>query len=260
MKQKIFMLLAAVLVSSVSVFAQSGNIVKLKGDVNGDGKVDVADISNVIDIMAGGEPGYFYFGTTKPTTENYRSMTGVVGDYTSIAEAYGTTANVTAGKTLYMLCPASWTDGKNVTMEDEKGNSYNFIEDFDAVTISGYAIYKTQVWGAAATVTLKTTQYWYVGPSTPTSVDTSDIKTSAAEIGWHIFTPGTTSLHVGELSNDTKVYWVVLVPASSGLKNVTDYGEILGGYTNSTVTINGVSYTKIVQDNATKKFDYIITI
>ena len=54
MKKKLFMLLAMVLLSSVSVFAQSGNNEPLKGDVNEDGVVDVADIVAVIDIIRQG--------------------------------------------------------------------------------------------------------------------------------------------------------------------------------------------------------------
>ena len=126
MKQKILMLLAVMLLGSVSAFAQSGDTVKLKGDVNGDGRVDVADITAVIQIMKKGEAGYFYFGTIQPTAENYQSLPGVLGNYTSIVEVSGATVSVAVGETLYMLCPASWMDGKNVTMEDENGNSFIF--------------------------------------------------------------------------------------------------------------------------------------
>ena len=49
--KKLFLLLAAVLLSSVSAFAQSGNNEPLKGDVNGDEVVDVADIVAIIDII-----------------------------------------------------------------------------------------------------------------------------------------------------------------------------------------------------------------
>ncbi len=76
MKQKLFMLLAAMLLGSVSVFAQSGNNEPLKGDVNGDGTVDVADITAVIKIMKdGGGTGeqtkyYWYVGQIMPSDPN----------------------------------------------------------------------------------------------------------------------------------------------------------------------------------------------
>ena len=71
MKQKIFMLLAAVLLSSANLFAQSGE--PLKGDVNGDGVVDVADVVAVIDIIAKSQNDsettyYWYIGQTDPST------------------------------------------------------------------------------------------------------------------------------------------------------------------------------------------------
>ena len=71
MKTKIMMLLAAMLLSA-SAFAQSENNEPLKGDVNGDGKVDVADINEIIKIMknAGGTAEtttyYWYAGQTMP--------------------------------------------------------------------------------------------------------------------------------------------------------------------------------------------------
>ena len=167
MKQKILMLLAAVLLGSASAFAQSGNSESLKGDVNGDGRVDVADITAVVDIVMKGEAGYFYLGTTQPTAENYQSLPGVVASYMSISEASGATASVAAGETLYMLCPAGWMKGGNVIIEDEDGNSVSFSDDVDNVTISGYAIYKTQIWNDAATITLKASTYdYYFGQAT----------------------------------------------------------------------------------------------
>lgn len=124
MKTRIFTLLAVMMFASISVFAQG--VEPIKGDVNGDGRVDVADIANIIDIMAKGEAGYFYFGNVRPTTENYTSLPGVIGSYTSIAEASGATATIAAGETLYMMCPASWMEGKSVELEDESVNPISF--------------------------------------------------------------------------------------------------------------------------------------
>lgn len=63
--------LAAMLLMSVCTYAQSET--PLKGDVNGDGKVDVADIAAVIEIMKnnGGTAVeatyYWYVGATNPS-------------------------------------------------------------------------------------------------------------------------------------------------------------------------------------------------
>ena len=154
MKAKKLFLMAAMLLTSLCAFAQGENNEPLKGDVNGDGKVDVADITAIIAIIMNN--------------------------------------------------------------------------------------------------TSQTTYYWYVGPTTPSSIGT--IVSSSEEIGWHNFTNGTTSLSVGQVVNETKVNWVVLVPASSGLHNVVDAGEILLDYTVSTITIDGVSYTKIEQIEPSKRF------
>lgn len=78
MKTKFMMLLAAMLLSA-SAFAQSENNEPLKGDVNGDGKVDVADINEIIKIMkeAGGTAEtptyYWYLGYDQDLYDNTES-------------------------------------------------------------------------------------------------------------------------------------------------------------------------------------------
>jgi hypothetical protein len=69
MKQKLFMMLAALMLMGTSAMAQSET---LKGDVNADGAVDVADINAVIKIMIQeaedneGTKLYWYVGNTSP--------------------------------------------------------------------------------------------------------------------------------------------------------------------------------------------------
>lgn len=75
MKQKLFMLLAVILLGSASAFAQSGSDTPIKGDVNGDGVVDIADIVAVIDIIKNAQGTtttyYFSIGITPVTSSNY---------------------------------------------------------------------------------------------------------------------------------------------------------------------------------------------
>ena len=166
--KKLFTLLAVVLLTSASTMAQSGNNGTLKGDVNSDGSVDVADIVAVIDLIQkgqeAGEAGYFYLGTTKPTATNFTTLAGAVTTYTSIDEAVGTNVSVAAGETLYILCPTNWLKTKDVALEDGGGETVNFSNK-DAATISGYTIYETQAWKASSTPTLKImpSYFWYCG-------------------------------------------------------------------------------------------------
>lgn len=166
--KKFFTLLVVVLLTSASAMAQSGNNGTLKGDVNSDGSVNVADIVAVIDLIQkgkeAGEAGYFYLGTTKPTVTNFTTLAGAVTTYTSIDEAVGTKVSVAAGETLYMLCPTNWLKTKDVALEDGGGETVNFSNK-DAATISGYTIYETQAWKTSSTATLKIipSYYWYCG-------------------------------------------------------------------------------------------------
>lgn len=93
MKTKFFFLLAALLLN-VCAFAQSENTTPLKGDVNNDGTVDVADINAVIEIMKnGGGTGeetkyYWYVGQTPPTalpTNDSQLATGLDAGWRKIS-------------------------------------------------------------------------------------------------------------------------------------------------------------------------------
>ncbi len=70
--ERLFMTFAAMLLVSVSAFAQSGNNNPLKGDVNGDGVVDEEDIAAVIAIIKNNAAPqttyYWYVGETNPSS------------------------------------------------------------------------------------------------------------------------------------------------------------------------------------------------
>ena len=86
MKKILF--LFVVMLGTLGAYAQS-NTTPIKGDVNEDGVVDVADIVAIIEIMmnGGGENGakdgyyYWYIGATNPTTMT--AITPIVSDNSS---------------------------------------------------------------------------------------------------------------------------------------------------------------------------------
>ena len=80
---------------SASVFAQNENT-PLRGDLNGDGKVDVADINEIIKIMkdAGGTSGetvyYWYVGTIPPTDPSNSAQNTGLNKWTTIGTSLPT--------------------------------------------------------------------------------------------------------------------------------------------------------------------------
>ena len=138
MKTKIFALFAAMmLLMGTTAMAQSDNTktteTELKGDVNNDGIVDVADIAAVIAVMH--EQGtvapqyYWYAGWTEPTeaniaeiiNEEYPTNTAM----TTFANA-GKTATTTSGVTFDLLTNKLYDDVylNAATSERVKRNYY----------------------------------------------------------------------------------------------------------------------------------------
>ena len=140
MKTKKLFLMAAMLLMSVCAFAQS-NSEPLKGDVNGDGKVDVADIVAILKIMkeASGTTSetkcYLYVGTTKPTS---LSQATIVESYPAELTY---TNNSGAKAKIYVLTNSD----KIVTFIEPTTQAIGDQNSVDTTTIPGYKIFETAV-------------------------------------------------------------------------------------------------------------------
>ena len=206
--KRLFLTFAAVLLMSVSAFAQSASISKC--DVNEDGKVDVADITAIISTIKSMQRN-FYLGTIEPTAENHTRLPELVTTYTSIEDALGTTVSVDAGQTVYLLCPTSWIDQwSNPFIEDISGEAFDFSDDIDVTTIPEYSIYKTQTLNETSTMTLKIQHQnnFYVGVTSKDAFTLSDLteyKPSRESV---------TSITVGPAGSNTYQTWIY--PASWG--------------------------------------------
>ena len=249
MKTKLFFFMAAMLLVSVSAYAQS-NETPLKGDVNEDGVVDVADITAVIGIIKNVQEHYFYLGTIKPTAENYKIIPGATTSYTSFDEAVGTTVSVDAGQTLYMLCPAEWVKGKNVTLEDNSGETLNFSEEIDYTTVSGCAIYKTQVLTDAKDVTLKGRNNYYLGiASYEDVVDQSWVNSIA--MNNYSSTPITSLTYpTGGTNNDQ--FMLFLYPEDWGTPSIIENNKVLQHFTLDDAGTSYSGYGSLVLPEAKK--------
>ena len=260
MKTKKLFLMAAMLLMSVCSFAQ--NNTPLKGDVNEDGKVDVADIAAVINIMKNGGGTtdgklYFYVGTEKPTS---LSQATIVNSYP--AEYSFTNPSTTEKCYVYVLTNAD----KTVNFYDPSDLSTAATKTEDLTTINGYKITNINVRVAKGgsiiikiTITDAPVYYWYVGNTKPTSVDTNNIQTSATEIGWHNMDTSASIINVGQCAANTSSTWYVCIPVinNSAFTKVLSGGvDVTGGFNITTESIGGESYTIFQKIETSKKFKY----
>lgn len=243
--KKLFLLLAAVLLSSVSAFAQSGNNEPLKGDVNEDGTVDVADLVDVIKILkdAGGAVGekmcYWYAGTNNGnavTADNFTDVASRIPE-SEIPETGSVTAK---GQYIYFVMPeAKYLESVNYA----NGSAV----EFTCTDVMGYHIYKTsEMINTTINYTIKqTTYYYYAGWTLPTAsnVDTIINETYPAESGSSIMhTAGkktTSKSSMNYLSNtlynpNQRTNYYVLVPTGHAI-----YDSLNNNVSNSVFTSQG---------------------
>lgn len=244
--KKILMLMAAMLLSCASAFAQSGNNTPAKGDVNEDGTVDVADIVNVIKIMkdGGGAVGekmcYWYAGTNNGNAVQADNLTDVAS---RIPESeVPTTGSVTAnGQYVYFIMPEtkhieSLTDGNGSAVE------------FTCTEAMGYLIYKTndKISGSVNYNVVQTVYYWYAGQTQPTSISGTPTvdDTNFTNNKWH--TIGTTLTNIGKLvtggvKGNT---WYVAVPKDKYQPTADDLSTPDSSWTIvGTITVGTVQYS-----------------
>lgn len=178
--KKFLMLLAAVLLSCSSAFAQSSNNEPLKGDVNGDGTVDVADLTAIIKIMkdAGGAVGekmyYWYAGTKQVEASNFTDIANRIPE----SEIPQTGSVSATGQYIYLVMPETYH------VESLVGANGSSIE-YECNDAFGYHIYKTvnTINGTVSYAIQPTIYYWYIGTKQPTSVD-STWRTSNKDAGF----------------------------------------------------------------------------
>lgn len=163
MKTKTIFMLAAMLLMSMGAFAQSNE--PLEGDVNKDGKVDVADIVKVIDIMAAGEQPqptvyYWYAGQNQPisqssitpqdsgafTNNNWHTI-DVNNTYTFSNPIYNSESNPIPGDSKtnwYVALPANKSYGIYDSVDRNEVTNGNWtIDQQITVTEITYNIYKS---------------------------------------------------------------------------------------------------------------------
>ena len=253
-----FMLLAAVLLSA-SAFAQSGNNEPLKGDVNEDGTVDVADMVSIIRIMkdGGGAVGekqvYWYAGTNNGnavTADNFIDVATKIGESEIPA-----TGSVTAdGKYIYLVMP----EMRHIESLTYEGGS---AVEFSCTDVMGYHIYRTaELINAKINFTIvETTYYWYIGHTDPSTMNEISPMAEGNGGGWRLI--GTTipeydiknKLWSNAVNGDidisetkfSNIY--IAVPNTTIIPRNGFNGSCLGdgSYTKlpNTKTINGVTYT-----------------
>ena len=148
MKTKLF-LFAAMLLVSVSAFAQSGNNNPLKGDVNGDGVVDEEDIAAVIAIIKNpAQPQktyYWYVGYDQDAYYHpesfkdnmYTTTTNAIPTQYSVSGNNGLDVSGTGTRPNYliMITPSTWS--KPIIYGQLKDAEITMTLEKQNVTITG---------------------------------------------------------------------------------------------------------------------------
>ena len=198
--KKFLMLLAAVLLSCASAMAQNS---PLKGDVNGDGKVDVADIVAILDIMKnGGEMSeqttyYWYVGTTQPTDPHNLEQNTGLNVWTEIGKTLPET-DIKVFKedleyydhTWYIAAPSAagfvLYNGTNAASNETTYDKSTFY-----VGNIEYTLWKSKSLSDQTVGYLhydgNVKYYWYIGPQKPTESTNPILRLARYEtdLQWH---------------------------------------------------------------------------
>lgn len=220
MKTKKLFLMAAILLMSANIFAQ--NIVK--GDVNEDGKVDVADVVAVISIMQKGGGVAIL-----PSSVEFENSSYVLGVNRELKLTPIILPTYATDKTL------TWTSSNpSVATVSQDGIVKGISEGSTTITVS-----TANGKQSTCEVTVnKVTYYWYAGTVKPT--ESSDV-TSA---GWTEITTIPTQISANTEMVIPPTIWYVAIPHEYGFQAYDSTGGAgdTGSWTKSQVTIQFVTY------------------
>ena len=245
MKAKILFALAALLMlGSVSLNAQengnssnSESTTQLEGDLNHDGKVDVADVTYLVNLIMKNKSEakdgvyYWYIGAENPSVISDIQSDNTVAGWHEIGESLNgfelvTTNNPVVLSTTervryYVVIP----NELSIFDDDYADGSYLFEEI--TCNISGYkaylSYYEKGVWDVQGIIIKEGTSnesindnyYWYIGVENPASI--SDIQTDNTKPGWHSigtslsdFVLDTNTNRITLSTTDRVIYYVVI--------------------------------------------------
>ena len=272
MKTKKLFLMAAMLLASLCAFAQGESNEPLKGDVNGDGKVDVADITAIVAIImknGGQEETTYWFsaGTTPITQDNYTTANNAI-QVTSYENEYYVTAETRSY--IYILVASN----KSVTLIEPTLNAPIDLIEMTDINIPNYTVYRSggKCMGTNIPIRIsdKTFYYYYAGWTLPTADNVEEIinETYPSEYGSSIMnTAGKKSPDKSEMNylNNTLYYSVqktnyyVLVPTGHAIYDSLGNNVIASAFTSQgNINVGNQIHTIYKSNNTSRYINAII--
>ena len=132
-----------------------------KADVNRDGRITRTDVTALVNTIIGtaGTEYKYYFGVTQPTADNFYFLTNVENKQyvgSSLADINGKSITTDSSGMIYFVCPKSnaLTDAQRKSAMQFGGGYVKFGADIDTSSIPEYLIYSTSNQSAGGVYTL----------------------------------------------------------------------------------------------------------
>ena len=261
------------LLTSMCAFAQNENNEPLKGDVNGDGKVDVADITAIVKIImenGSGTDSYYTWYQGLASENQIQNQSYINGLSYNKTTKPTSTVGLSKGYNVFIF-PSSW--GTPTLYEDEAHTFRWSPYTSQELGITNPSGKNVLVWEAPNPATMfivwPETYYWYVGTENPMNMSSiTPIVNDNNSPGWRligntlpIYSSSNKLLDIstnGSISLGGRVKYYIAVP-SPNIKIYSTNGQDVTNASFNTldpVTINNVTYTIYEYKNTAVNLGY----